>query len=106
MAELTKDTIPIVDQKEQEEFEKIAIRSLVRRLDWRLIPFMFPLEATSYMNRVSIGRYLLLESSIIDNTLLGYVKLMGIESDLNLSPSESDWGISIFFLAYVRKLSH
>jgi hypothetical protein len=56
MAELTKGTIPIVDQKEQEEFEKVAIRRLVRKLDWRLIPFMFLLEATSFMNRVSIGK--------------------------------------------------
>jgi hypothetical protein len=41
-----------------------------------------------------------------DNTLLGNAALMGIESDLNLSQSESNWSISLVFLAFVRKLRY
>ncbi len=58
VTELKRDIIPIVDEKTQQKFEKIAIRRLVRKLDWRLIPLIFLLEAASYINRVSIGRYL------------------------------------------------
>jgi hypothetical protein len=113
---MTMNNIPIIDQK----FEKIAIRRLVRKLDRRIIPFMCLLEAASYINRVSIGRYLSLESSISDNTLLGYAELMDIKGDQNsskclsqplsypfsqpLSQSEINWSVSLFFLAYVRKL--
>jgi hypothetical protein len=41
---------------------------------------------------------------IIANTLLGHAKLMGIGSDLKLSQSEINWAVSLFFLAYVRKV--
>jgi hypothetical protein len=58
ITEFTSDTIPIVDEKTQQKFEKIAIRRLVRKLDCRLIPFMFLLEAGSYLNRATLDKYL------------------------------------------------
>ncbi len=100
------DNIPNIDENAQQEYRKIAIRRVVRKLDRRLIPFLFLLEAGSYINRVSIGRELWLELLIIANILLGNAKLMGIESDLNLSHSEFNWAVSLFFLAYVRKVSY
>jgi hypothetical protein len=61
------------------------------------------LEIGSYINRASIGRYLSIQSSINDNICLDHAQLMGIETDLNLSPSHSNWTISLFFLAIVKK---
>ncbi len=104
--QITMDNIPIIDQKTQQQFEKIATRRLIRKLDIRIIPFMCLLEMGSYLNRISIGRYLLLQSSISDNILLGHAELMGIQTDLNLSQSENNWAISIFFLIYVRKIRY
>jgi hypothetical protein len=59
---------------------------------------------SSYLNRNSIGMHLSIKwLFIIDDTFAGHAKLMGIETDLHMSRSESDWAISIFFVAYVRK---
>ncbi|CAF1229797.1 unnamed protein product [Rotaria sordida] len=85
IATVTMDNILVIDEAIQQQFEEIAVRRLIRKLDWRIIPFMVLIEVISYMNRISTG----------------HVKLMGIESDLNLSQSESNWHISLFFLAYL-----
>jgi hypothetical protein len=53
--EMSMDKIPVIDEETQQKFEKVAIRRLVRKLDWRLVPFMFLLEMGSYINRVSCG---------------------------------------------------
>ncbi len=104
--EMEVGNIRIIDQTVKQQFEKNAIRRLVRKLDWRLIPFMFLLEMASYVNRVSIGKYSAFYTSISDSNLLGHATLMGINSDLNLSESESNWSVSIFFLALVRKIHY
>jgi len=50
--ETLMNNIPIIDEN---RFAELAIRHLVRKLDRRLIPFLFLLEAGSYLNRISIG---------------------------------------------------
>ncbi len=55
ISEMSMDKIPVIDEETQQKFEKVAIRRLVRKLDWRLVPFMFLLEMGSYINRVSCG---------------------------------------------------
>jgi hypothetical protein len=67
---------------------------------------MFILEMASYINRISVGTFLSFQSSITNKIFLGHAKLMGIENDLNLSKSQSNWSISLFFMAYVRKLHY
>jgi hypothetical protein len=103
---MATENIPVIDQKAQQKFEKIAIRRLIRKLDRRILTFMCLLEIASYINRVSIGKYLSLQSSILNYILLGHAQLMGIEAYLNLSQNESNWSISLFYLAYVRKLRY
>ncbi len=56
IANMAMDNIFIIDQASQQKFEEIAIRCLVRKLDWRLIPFMLLIEVVSYINRISTGR--------------------------------------------------
>jgi hypothetical protein len=56
ISEMSMDKIPIIDEETQQKFEKVAIRRLVRKLDWRLVPFMLLLEIGSYIHRVSFGR--------------------------------------------------
>lgn len=94
-----------IDQNSEQKFKAVAIRRLVSKLDRRLIPFLFVLEMSSYINRNSIGMYFWIKWLLIieDYTIIGHAKLMGIEADLHMSRSESDLAISIFFVAYVRK---
>jgi hypothetical protein len=54
--EIKVNETPIIDQNTLQQFEKIANHRLVRKLDKRIIPFMFLHEMGSYMNRVSVGR--------------------------------------------------
>lgn len=49
------NNVHIVDQVQLQNFEKIAIHLLIRKLDWRIIPYMFLIEMGSYINRISIG---------------------------------------------------
>ncbi len=44
-----------IDQNSEQKFRAVAIRRLVWKLDRRLIPFLFVLEMSSYLNRNSIG---------------------------------------------------
>jgi hypothetical protein len=46
-----------IDQNSEQKFKAVAIRRLVSKLDRRLIPFLFVLEMSSYINRNSIGMY-------------------------------------------------
>jgi hypothetical protein len=55
--EMRVDNIPIIDQTIKQQFEKNAIRRLVRKLDMRIVPFMFLITIGSYINRVSMGKY-------------------------------------------------
>jgi hypothetical protein len=55
ISEMSMEKIPVIDEEIQQKFEKVAIRRLVRKLDWRLVPFMFLLEMGSYINRISCG---------------------------------------------------
>jgi hypothetical protein len=48
----------IIDQNSEQKFRAVAIRRLVWKLDRRLIPFLFVLEMSSYLNRNSIGMHL------------------------------------------------
>jgi hypothetical protein len=98
--------ITIIDQKTQHILEKIAIRRLIRKLDKRILIFMCVLEGASYINRVSIGKYLSFQSSILNYILLGHAEVMEIKTDLKLLQSESNWSISLFYLAYVRRLRY
>ncbi len=50
----------VIDQTTQQQFEKVAIRRLIRKLDWRLLPFMLLIEIGSYINRISTGRVALI----------------------------------------------
>jgi hypothetical protein len=103
---MSRENGPMIDETIQKEFEKIATRQIIRKLDRRIIPFMFILEMASYINRISVGTFLSFQSSIRNKIFLGHAKLMGIENDLNLSKSQSNWSISLFFMAYVRKLHY
>lgn len=52
----------ITDEKTMQQFEKNAIRRLVRKLDWRIIPLMSLIELASAFNRFGIGKYLRFQS--------------------------------------------
>ncbi len=58
IADMAMDNIFVIDEATQQQFEEIAIRRLIRKLDWRLIPLMVLIEVVSYINRISSGRHL------------------------------------------------
>ncbi|KAI8145519.1 major facilitator superfamily domain-containing protein [Fennellomyces sp. T-0311] len=61
------------------------VRRLVRKLDFRIVPFVALLYLCSFLDRVNIG----------------HAKLGGIVSDLNISENIYNWSLSIFFVGYV-----
>ncbi|KAF1802634.1 major facilitator superfamily domain-containing protein [Mucor lusitanicus] len=67
--------------KEDSRLNKI----LVKKLDRRLLPLLCILYLLSYIDRSNIGN----------------AKLGGLEEDLNMSKSEYQWSLSIFYFSYV-----
>ena len=94
---------PAIDQTLLQKFQRIAIHRLIRKLDYRLLPYLWLIEIASYVNRISTGRNVPLAFSIPNNYHSGHATLMDIEHDLHLELNEIEWSVSLFFLAYVNK---
>ena len=97
------DNISEINQNDEKRFYTAAIRRLVRKLDWRLLPFIILLQISSSINLVTIGMCFCFESFVINNGLLGHAKLMAIQTDLNMTDLEYNLAISVFYIAKVRK---
>ncbi|KAG0306693.1 hypothetical protein BGZ98_001894 [Dissophora globulifera] len=69
----------------KEELEPDAVKKLKAKIDRRLVPLVSVLYLCSFLDRVNIGN----------------AKVAGIAQDLNLTPSEYNWALSIFFIGYV-----
>ncbi|KAI9008885.1 hypothetical protein CLU79DRAFT_711353 [Phycomyces nitens] len=61
------------------------MRKLMWKLDLRIVPFLGLLYLCSFLDRVNIGN----------------AKLAGLATDLNVTPSDYNWALSIFFIGYV-----
>lgn len=73
------------------EYEALLLRfgedrtkKLIHKIDWRLMPALSVLYLVSYMDRTNIGN----------------ARLLGLERDLNLSPSQFNMALTIFFIPY------
>ncbi|KAG0378475.1 hypothetical protein BGX24_003756 [Mortierella sp. AD032] len=62
-----------------------VIARLRRKIDWHLLPLLSLMYLFSFLDRVNIGN----------------AKVAGLEKDLNLSPSQYSWALSIFFIGYI-----
>jgi hypothetical protein len=51
------NNVSITVQKDEKQSYDNAVDRLIWKLDRRLLPFLFLLEMSSFMNRVSIGMY-------------------------------------------------
>ncbi len=49
------NNIPVSVQHDEKQLYDNAIRQLIRKLDRKLFPFLFVLEISSFINRVTIG---------------------------------------------------
>ncbi|KAG0266051.1 hypothetical protein BGZ95_003117 [Linnemannia exigua] len=65
--------------------DPVMIARLRRKIDWHLLPLLSLMYLFSFLDRVNIGN----------------AKVAGLEKDLNLSPSEYSWALSIFFIGYI-----
>ena len=93
----------ILDQNTEQKFKAVAIRRLIWKLDLRLIPFLVLLQIGSFIVQASIGMYICMQWLLpINYTFAGHVKVMGIHVDMQMSLTEQEWFVSIYFLAYVR----
>ena len=93
----------VIDQADLPRFEKVAVHRLIRKLDRRLLPYMFLIEIASCINRISTGRTVSVIVLSFDNFHLGHVKLMDISIDLNATETDDKWSISLFYCGYVSK---
>ncbi|KAF9483531.1 MFS general substrate transporter [Pholiota conissans] len=67
------------------DFNTPEDRALIRKIDFRLIPILMLL-------------YLL---SFLDKTNIGNAKIVGLTTDLHVSPSEYNTSLALYFIAYV-----
>lgn len=77
-----------------------------RKLDKRLLPLLCILYLLSYIDRWVHGiakpyKYFTFTNISIYRSNIGNAKLGGLEEDLNLSASEYQWCLSIFYFSYV-----
>ncbi|KAI9722552.1 MAG: hypothetical protein M1828_004547 [Chrysothrix sp. TS-e1954] len=59
--------------------------AIIRKLDYRLLPFVFVLYSLSVLDRSNIGN----------------AKLAGLEKDVNLSGNRYNWLGTLFYIAYI-----
>ena len=62
-------------------------KEIIKRLDFKLIPFLALIYLLCYLDRVNIG----------------YAKLFDLEKDLNLTQNEYSWCLSIFYVSIIMK---
>ena len=83
--------IDSIDVKQHPDYENNLnenendFKSLTRKVDLKLIPFLALIYLFCFLDRVNIG----------------YARLYKLEADLNLSQLEYSWTLSIFFVGYV-----
>lgn len=66
-------------------WDDASVRRLVRKMDWRLIPFLALLYLLSFLDRTNIGN----------------ARLDTLEADLNMSGLQYNHALAIFFPFYV-----
>ncbi|KAF5514273.1 putative transporter [Colletotrichum fructicola] len=71
-------------QAAEEAKEKAAERRLLRRLDWKLIPWLCILYLLAFLDRTNIGN----------------AKIAGMNKDLELSDGQYNAALAIFFVSY------
>lgn len=71
----------ITSQGEQD----LQDEKLIKKVDMRIIPLLFILFMISFLDRANIG----------------HARLFGLEKDLQLSPQQYAWSLSIFFVGYI-----
>ncbi|KAJ1978672.1 hypothetical protein H4R33_005922 [Dimargaris cristalligena] len=67
------------------ELSALEHRQFIRKLDWHLIPFFGLVYLFCTLDRINIGN----------------ARLFTLEQDMNLSPSQFSWCLSIFFVGYI-----
>ncbi|CAF1205233.1 unnamed protein product, partial [Didymodactylos carnosus] len=71
---------PIIDQDNLK-----LLKTLLWKLDTRLVPFLALLYLCSFLDRINIGN----------------ARLAGLQADLNMTDAQYSWSLSIFFFGYV-----
>lgn len=83
--EPAKAALDLVHEAEADQIEAKAAQSLLRKIDFRLMPLLCITYA--------------LQS--IDKTTLGYAAVFNLQTDLSLKGAEYSWASAIFYLGYL-----
>ncbi len=91
---------------EQSQLNERAREALLRKIDLRLMSLLTLLNFFSFLDRINIGNkrnliYILHTICLLFFFRKGSASLFGLEHNLNLSPSDYNWAVSIFFISYV-----
>ncbi|KAJ1982883.1 hypothetical protein H4R35_000009 [Dimargaris xerosporica] len=68
-----------------DDLDPVEYQRFIRKLDWHLVPFFGLLYLFCTLDRINIGN----------------ARLFTLEEDMNLSPAQYSWGLSIFFVGYI-----
>ncbi|KAK2811321.1 hypothetical protein FQN50_002197 [Emmonsiellopsis sp. PD_5] len=81
------DTEKDVPQVEEVDFadDPEAVKKLLRKCDWHIVPILFVLFVLSFMDRINIGN----------------ARIQGLEKDLNMSGHQFNIALFIFFIPYI-----
>jgi MFS family permease len=67
------------------EFDEHRVKKLIRKVDFRIMPYLAILYLFAFLDRVNIG----------------FARVYRMEEELQLTPSEFSWSLSIFFIGYI-----
>lgn len=76
-------------------------RSLLWKIDIRLMPLMYGIPQPSHINILTLHRCITYALQSIDKTTLGYAAVFGVREEANLTGPEYSWLGSLFYLGYL-----
>jgi hypothetical protein len=83
-------------------FSEDQRKAVVRKVDWRLVPMLLVLYLISFIDRANIGerRSLPCLRDLADRLSVGNAKIEGLLPDLNMSGTQYNIALAIFFIPY------
>jgi len=78
------DAIALAPETTMETFAHLDEKKILRKMDLRLIPMLALLYLLSFLDRGNIGN----------------AKIEGLQEDLNMTPDQYNWCLTIFFFTY------
>jgi len=76
-------------------------KSLLRKLDTRLVLFLALLYMLSFLDRSSTSSLNILGRIVADRVDIGNARVAGMSKSLELSPNQFEWLLTGFYISYI-----